>query len=249
MEWRMSDRNFEMIEPDVLKVLGYEKGPNKAEFEGKTYYRFMDFFYTCTPYLDELTALEVNHLCRARARYPDLISQTNVYVRELFKQVAVELAPRTFLEIGAGSHPIFYNHPQNCTGYIISDADPEVIQKLQNANNKCQIFSNSEYKLHVNNDHFELVMAVFVLHFPFYSNQLTELYRTMSPSGAMIANVYRRTIEAKNRLCTDIKEAGFKIQKIHDTKNLCIDHEYWIIGKDLKHLCNCAETLKRIGTV
>lgn len=245
----MSDHRFEMIEPEVLKVLGYEKGPDKAEYKGKTYYRFMDFFYTYTPYLDELTALEVSHLCRARASHPELISQTNIDVRELFRRVAVELSPRTFLEIGAGSHPIFYNEPQNREGFIISDADQEVIDKLGNENNKCQIFSSTEYELHFNNDHFELVMAIFVLHFPFYKEQLTELYRTMSPSGAMIANVYRRTIEAKERLRADMEEAGFKIHKVHDTKNLCRDHEYWIIGKDLNHLFNCGETLKRIDAV
>lgn len=245
----MSDRDFEMIEPNVLKVLGDEKGPSEAKFDGKIYYRFMDFFYTYTPNLDELSSDEVSHLCRARASHPNLINKTNVDVRELFKQIAIELSPRTFLEIGAGSHPIFYDQPENQARYVISDADPEVIQKLQNQNNKCQIFSSSEYKLHFDDDHFELVMAVFVLHFPFYPNQLTELYRTMSPAGAMIANVYRRTIEAKKRLSEDMKSAGFKIHIIHDTKNLCRDHEYWILGKDLNHLHNCADTLQRISAV
>ncbi|WP_064118909.1 methyltransferase domain-containing protein [Pseudomonas fluorescens] len=245
----MSDHRFEMIEPEVLKVLGDKKGPDKAEHEGKTYYRFMDFFYTYTPYLDELTAVEVSDLCRARANHPELISQTNIDVRNLFKRVAVELSPKTFLEIGAGSHPIFYDEPQNSTDFIISDADQDVIDRLENQQNKCQLFSNTQYKLHFNDNHFELVMAVFVLHFPFYKEQLIELYRTMSPHGAMIANVYRRTIEAKERLHADMEEAGFKIYKIHDTKELCRDHEYWIIGKDLNHLYNCGEVLMRVDAV
>ncbi|MCK9779836.1 class I SAM-dependent methyltransferase [Pseudomonas syringae] len=244
----MNNRTFEMVEPNVLKVLGAEKGPGETEYEGKTYYRFMDFFYTYTPFLDELSADEVNNLCRARAKFPDLISQTNIDVRKLFKQIAVELAPKTFLEIGAGSHPIFQSQPQNCTKYIISDADPEVIEKLRSFGNACQIFSSSECKLHFDDGHFELVMAVFVLHFPFYKNQLAELYRVMSPSGAMIANVYRRTMEAKNQLSSDIENAGFKIHKVHDYKKLCKDHEYWIVGKDLKFLHSCARTLNRIDT-
>lgn len=245
----MSSRIFEMVEPDVLKVVGNDKGPDEAEHDGKTYYRFMDFFYTYTPFLDELDADGVNNLCRARARFPGLISQTNIDVRKLFKQIAVELAPKTFLEIGAGSHPIFHNQPQNCAGYIISDADPEVIEKLRGWGNECQIFSNSECELYFDDGHFELVMAVFVLHFPFYKNQLAELYRTMSPFGVMIANVYRRTVEAKGKLCADIESAGFKVHKVHDSKELCRDHEYWIVGKDLNCLYNCAKTLERIDTV
>lgn len=245
----MSDRDFEMIEPDVLKVKGNDKGPEETEFLGKTYYRFMDFFYTYTPYLDELNPVDVSHLCRARASFPDLISQANKDVRELFRQVAKELKPKTFLEIGAGLNPIFYDQPENCTGYVISDADPEVIQKLCNEKNNCHVFSNSYYTLPFDDDHFDLVMAVFVLHFPFYPNQLTELYRTISPLGAMVANVYRRTIEAKIKLSEDIEKAGFKIQKIHDTKKLCKDHEYWILGKNPTHLYNCAKTLERISTI
>lgn len=245
----MVERYFEVIEPNVLKVVGDEKGPDETTHNGKKYYRFMDFFYTYTPFLDELEAVDVSHLCRARAKFPNLISQTNTDVRELFRRVAVELAPKTFLEIGAGFHPIFNKSKQDCAGYVISDADPEVIEKFSHLNYICQVFSSESCELEFGDGHFELVMAVFVLHFPFYENQLAELYRAMSPSGAMIANVYRRTVEAKNRLSVDMEAAGFKVHKVIDQKKLCKDHEYWVIGKELNILYNCAETLKRIDTV
>ncbi|MBO0368516.1 hypothetical protein GIB23_15625 [Pseudomonas putida] len=245
----MSDYMFKMIEPGVLKFFGSAKGPDCTVFRGREYFRFMDFFYTHTPYLDELDADDVSHLCRARAKYPELISEANTSVRELFKKVALELSPKTFLEIGAGSHPIFGNEVQARVDYVISDADPEVVQKFHGQGIQCQVFSNAEPALNYPDNHFELVMAVFVLHFPFYTEQITELHRTMSMSGAMIANVYRRTSSARDKLLADLKREGLKVHRVQDAKGLCKEHEHWIIGKDLDYLKHCGNILTRLDTV
>lgn len=242
----MCEFEFEMIEPGVLKIKNNMKGPKETEHEGIKYFRFMDFFYTRTEDLDQLSPDEVSNLCRARARFPTLISQPNIEVRSLFKALALEIGPSSLLEIGAGLNPLFAGTTTMGMHYVLSDADQEVVKSHSNTDTECYIFSDAACVLPHQEGHFEMVIAVFVLHFPFYKTQLIELYRTLNKTGVIIANVYRRSDNARIQLTSDIESSGFKILKVKDTKHLCLNHEYWILGKSEAQMKICASTLKKI---
>ena len=242
----MSEFEFEMIEPGVLKVKNSIKGPKETEHEGNKYFRFMDVFYTRTQDLDQLSPEEVSNLCRARARFPDLISQPNIEVRSLFKALAMEINPTRLLEIGAGRNPVFAGTASNNMHYVISDADHEVVKSHTSTETECYIFSETACILPCQEGHFEMVIAVFVLHFPFYKAQLSELYRTLNNTGVIVANVYRRSTNARLQLASDIENSGFKILVVKDTKDLCLNHEYWILGKSEAQMRACATTLEKL---
>lgn len=242
----MSETDFKMIEPGVLKFIKNEKGPSETEFKGTKYFRFMDYFYTRTKHLDQLNPIEVSNLCRARAQFPELISKPNVEVRTLFKSLALKIGPTSLLEIGAGLNPVFATSATNGMHYVLSDADLEVVKSHSSSDTDCYIFSDTACELPYQEEYFEMVIAVFVLHFPFYKVQLRELSRTLKPTGVIVANVYRRSSEARKQLASDIEDSGFKILRVQDTKDLCLDHEYWILGKSEAQMESCASTLKQL---
>ena len=159
----MCESEFEMVEPGVLKVRNNIKGPKETEYKGIKYFRFMDFFYTRTDDLDQLSPEEVSNLCRARARFPDLISQPNIEVRSLFKALAMEIGPSSLLEIGAGLNPVFAGTATTGMHYVLSDADQEVVQTHSSTETECYIFSDAACILPCQEGHFEMVIAVFVL--------------------------------------------------------------------------------------
>src|SRR3990167_1114184 len=196
----MNESEFEMVAPGVLKIIKNEKGPSETEYKGTKYFRFMDYFYIQTKHLDELTPEEVSNLCRARAKFPDLISQINIEVRSLFKALALEICPSSLLEIGAGRNPVFAATATKDMHYVLSDADREVVEYHSNTDTKCYIFSDAACALPCQEGYFEMIIAVFVLHFPFYEIQLRELYRSLKPSGVIVANVYRRSSEARIKI-------------------------------------------------
>lgn len=242
----MCESEFEMVEPGVLKVKNNTKGPKETVHKGIKYFRFMDFFYTRTEDLEQLSPDEVSNLCRARAKFPDLISQPNIEVRSLFKALALEISPSSLLEIGAGLNPVFAGTVTTGMHYVLSDADKEVVQTHSSTETECYIFSDAACILPCREGHFEMVIAVFVLHFPFYKAQLVELHRTLNDTGVIVANVYRRSSSARTQLASDIESSGFKILIIKDTKDLCLNHEYWILGKNEAQMENCASTLKKL---
>jgi SAM-dependent methyltransferase len=242
----MNENFLEEVETGVLKIKGDNPGPEEVEYKGTIYYRFMDFFYVTNKNLDELEPEQVSNLCRARVKYPDSISVVNEDVRKVFKALAQALKPSSLLEIGAGRNPIFAPNEHKPDCYILADADSEVVTYHANLSIDCYEFSQNICELPYFDDFFEMVIAVFVLHFPFAINQLLEINRRLKVSGVIIANVYRRSSESREKLTQNMMDVGFKIIKIQDTDNLCRDHEYWILGKEHTSVQICASKLKDI---
>ena len=242
----MSVNLLEEIEVGVLKIKGDKPGPDKVEYNGRIYYRFMDFFYIQNCNLDELEPEQVNSLCRARAKYPNLISVVNRDVREVFKELAETIRPTSLLEIGVGRNPIFGNDGYKPDYYILADADAEIVMHYANSNGNCYKFSKDICEIPNFDNFFEMAIAIFVMHFPFHKSQLLEIRKRLKKSGIVVANVYRRDFSSRIKLTRDITDAGFKIMKVQDSNNLCRDHEYWILGNEDAHIQNCATKLEMI---
>jgi hypothetical protein len=242
----MKKKPLHEIEPGVLKLESKKPGPPSLSHDGTTYYRFMDFLYIQNRDFDDLAPEVVSNLCRARAKYPHLISVVNQDVRRIFRALVEILEPMSLLEIGSGKSPIFGIADCKIDQYILADADSEVVKHQINLNRNCYKFSDGICEIPSKDILFDMAIAIFVLHFPFYPNQIAELYKRMKKSGVFIANVYRRDSASRKKLTFDITNAGFEIIKVQDVDNLCREHEYWILGKEDKYIQNCALALKEI---
>lgn len=242
----MNEILLQEVEPGVLKLMTGEAGPDEITYKGTNYYRFMDFFYIQNKDFDDLAPEAVSNLCRARAKFPHLISDVNQDVRRIFKVLVQKINPTNLLEIGVGKNPIFGSTDAKPNQYILADADNEIVEFHKNSNNDCYNFSEQTCQIPSFDSFFDMAIAVFVLHFPFHINQIVEVYTRIKNSGVVIANVYRRDFASREKLTCDILSTGFKILKVQDSANLCRDHEYWILGKDDKDIQNCASILKNI---
>lgn len=212
-------------------------GEEEITYENQRFSRFMKRFYVCCA-TEELTPEEVSALCQERAKQPDAIGPANAQVRGIFRELILTINPHTFLEVGAGCNPILANDDPivSRVRYIKSDADINSADGLT-------VFSEKDCRLNYPSGHFELAAAVFVLHFNFYENQISELYRCLSADGAFVANIYRRTEGSRAALAENFTRNGFFIERLPDPYVACDNHEYWIFVKKEEMLGTYREKL------
>ncbi|MGU2752724.1 hypothetical protein [Pseudomonas aeruginosa] len=240
----MGHVEVEEISEGVYKLCCDDAGPESFEYNGFMLYRFMDKFYISNEHLDEMSRTEVNSLCRARARFPELITGVNKQVKEFFRSFVHAYSPRSILEIGAGRHPLFDTSPIGVE-YVLADADTDVKNGLDEKTDFKE-FSESSPKLIYEDGYFHLIIAIFVMQFPFCSPQIEELSRCLADDGVCIVNVYRRRPEARKDLINALTMAGLIVKVLPDPQNLCRDHEYWAIAKDSKKAEQCLSVLSSI---
>lgn len=219
----------EEISEGVFKLCCDDAGPESFEHNGIILYRFMDRFYVLNEHLDEMSRAQVNSLCRARARFPELITDVNLQVKEFFRIFVQAYRPRSILEIGAGRHPLFDPAPDG-VDYVLADADTDVKGGL-NDEAAFKEFSESSPRLAYKDGHFHLIVAIFVMQFPFCDLQVEEMSRCLAVDGVCIVNVYRRRPEARQALMDALLGAGLIVNVHPDPNRLCRAHEYWIIAK------------------
>lgn len=194
--------------------------------EGVTLHRFMDFFYiNCAA--DELDSSQVEALCRARSLNPSSFAGANSLVRKVFREFIEKSKSKNILEVGAGTNPII----PECElvgaqiNYVRSDADPV------NADEN-NVFSGTANVLNHPDGYFDFAAAVFVLHFKFYGEQISEIYRCLKQNGIFLANVYRRSEQSRMVLREEFECRDFELVILNDPSNLCQDHQYWVAGKN-----------------
>lgn len=199
----------------------------EVQHDGWILQRFMNIFYIYRD-ADALSPEEVEALCRARAEHPSSFAGgANGKVRQLFRRFIYSLRPSKLVEVGAGTNPIFSEAEAERAGifYVRSDADP------MNAKSE-NVFSGTRGSLPYPSEHFDLAMAIFVLHFKFYEVQIIELHRCLSQAGLFIANVYRRSSTSRSTLVEDFRRAGFSCLLMDDPHHLCHEHQYLLATKD-----------------
>jgi SAM-dependent methyltransferase len=234
-----SMENLKFIHNGVYE-LNNKAGPAILFYNGSPLHRFMDKFYiNCAA--DELDTLQVEALCRARALNPSSFSGVNSLVRKVFREFIKTTKPTNILEVGAGTNPLI----SECDlvdaqiNYVRSDADPI------NAEEK-NVFSGTSNILNYPGDYFDVTAAVFVLHFKFYDEQISEIYRCLKQNGVFLANVYRRSEQSRMALQDELRRRGFELVILDDPSNLCQNHQYWVAGKNRAGAEAAAKLLLRI---
>jgi len=232
---------WDIHEGNVLVWRSNDQGPEYIVHEGKTYHRFMDIFYVSEIEIDRLSLGEVISLCRARELNCDAITGTNEKVKRVFRSAIAQLSPGVLWEIGAGARPLFLGNEQFV--YLKSDAD---LESMSGQDGRKFCFSETESRVGVESGSVDVAVAVFVLQFTFYSEQIDEIIRCLSPGGIFLANVYRRTPTSRNRLKSQFLEKGLVLEVISDPKKLCRDHEYWVISKNVGSSRNAVNVIQAI---
>ncbi|MFK4204961.1 methyltransferase domain-containing protein [Acinetobacter junii] len=201
-----------------------EKGARHVELDNKQHSRFMDYFYIELP-SDELSEEQVFKLCQARVNERRCFDENsaNAKVKGLFNEFLKGHSQKSVLEVGAGTNPILTvaEAIQHSMMYKTSDADDN--------------YQGLSYHFNANtdlpNETFDIVIALFVLHFKFYEHQISQIFKHIKDDGIFLANVYNRTDNAREVLVTDFKEAGFHVELFRDPNNICRDHYYLFASK------------------
>ena len=224
--------SYTMFEERIPVWLGEGDPPKVKEFFGAPHYRFMNKFYVSNTELDRLSMDEVISLCRARDKYSASIGSPNDKVKAVFRSVTEGLSPRTVVEIGAGSRPL-YDGKATSFMYLLLDAD---FESLSECGGEKAEFSGDSSSVDAADGSIDLILAVFVFQFEVYESQVKEVSRILSKEGVLLANVYRRTQKSRLQLIDVFRRNGLTVRVEADPQNLCRDHEYWIVSK-----CEAAE--------
>ena len=205
--------------------------PQEVSINGTKYYRIMDFIYIPGPSY-ELTNSQVQVVSMLRDKYdPQVaIEGTNRAVRRLFRELVLALEPKSVLELGPGLAPL-YSEKEAFFTYNLLDVRRDTVNRLRHRGLPCQLLSlKRTIKLRPGSQ--ELVVALFVLHFPFHEWEAKAIESVLSCGGVFVANVYRRGPDARRALKTTFSKAGLEVEEFLTQRHLCREHRYWVMSRD-----------------
>lgn len=209
--------------------------------DGIKHYRIMDFFFTELP-ADELNLEQVLAICHERAKDKRCSSGANEKVKSLFSSFLENDQIKNILEVGAGDSPILGAQDiqqRKISDYVISDAD-NIYQCVT------VVFGESNALTRYPPEHFDLVIALFVLHFKFYPSQITQIYEHLKSNGIFLANIYNRSDESRAKLIQDFRDVGFFVELMADPKPWCKDHFYLFAAKEKDSLILHMQRLSKL---
>lgn len=190
-------------------------GPPLVSLGGEMYFRFMNFIYLPQP-PESLTAEQVKKICDVRLEYFDELvnyqlnsSVVNTITDCVSAKYSNSVLSLKALDFGCGSglsSQMLLNHMPNLDliGVDISEKAISCCQE-QHKNIKVKLTAIGK-SLPFEIAAFDLIFAVFVMHFNIDMQTLGELRRVLRPSGLFVFNVYQRDIDG---LVAQLEEAGF----------------------------------------
>ncbi len=195
------------------KFTGDMVGSPVVRIDKNVYYRFMNYIYLPQP-PESLNIEQVKKICDLRLEYFDELvdCELNKYVVTAIAdcvkaKFAGAAPPMKGLDFGCGS---------GLSTQLLLDCLPEL--DLMGVDISDKAVSSSKEKgvkalLTLPREHlpfedkiFDVIFAVFVMHFNIDINTLLELRRTLRTSGLFVFNVYQRDIDG---VTEQLEEAGF----------------------------------------
>lgn len=214
----------------VRKSWTLETGTAEAttRIGGKVYERFMDQIYVPAA-LDELDASQIQVLNRLRRDLmrDDNARRTNTAVKRMFAELVDAFDPGRMVEWGCGYESLAsYTRAKE---FLATDIDPEVVS--YQASRGIQCVSRDILVKSAEPRTIDLIAAVFVFHFNISHADIGCMFDLLDPNGVIVANVYKRSAPARERLAKAFISHDFVVSRHDDPKRLCSNHEYWIISK------------------
>jgi SAM-dependent methyltransferase len=188
-------------------------GPPMACLGNELYFRFMNFIYLPQP-PESLTTEQVKKICDVRLEYFDKLVNyqlNSTVVDTITDCVAAKhshpLPSLKALDFGCGSglsSQMLLNRMPNLD-LIGIDISEKAISRCQEQRIKAKLTELGE-SLPFDPAEFDIVFAVFVMHFNIDMPTLRELCRVLRPAGLFVFNVYQRDTIG---LTEQLEEAGF----------------------------------------
>lgn len=188
-------------------------GPPMVYIGNELYFRFMNFIYLPQP-LESLTTEQVKKICDVRLEHiNELVNhQLNSEIVDTITDCVIAkngypLPSLKALDFGCGSglscHMLLSRMPNlDLSGVDISE---KAITRCLEQDIKAKL-TELRGKIPFDTAEFDIIFAVFVMHFHIDMPTLHELCRVLRPSGLFVFNVYQRDIVG---LTEQLKEAGF----------------------------------------
>jgi ubiquinone/menaquinone biosynthesis C-methylase UbiE len=193
-----------------------------VSINGEVYFRFMNFIYLPQP-PESLTAEQIKKICDVRLEYFDKLVnyQLNSSVVDSIANcvVAKHTTPLPCLKAldfgcgsGLSSQMLLERLPNlDLVGVDISEKAISCCRE-QYENIAAKLTSAGE-PLPFETATFNVIFAVFVMHFKIDIQTLRELRRVLKPAGLFVFNVYQRDIDG---LAAQLEEVGFCSIDVYD---------------------------------
>ena len=188
-------------------------GPPVVSIGNDVFFRFMNYIFLPQP-PESLTTEQVKRICDVRLRYFDELvnHQLNASVVDSITNCveanqSIPVTSLKALDFGCGSglsSQMLLNRMPNLD-LIGVDISENAISLCQEQSISARLIALEE-SMPFGTAEFDLVFAVFVMHFNVDLQTLAELYRVLKPSGLFVFNVYQRDIDG---LKAQLEEVGF----------------------------------------
>jgi 2-polyprenyl-3-methyl-5-hydroxy-6-metoxy-1,4-benzoquinol methylase len=204
-----TDFNEDVVRPPVTRI-----GEN-------IYYRFMNFLYLPQP-PESLSSDKVIEICDLRLKYlkelvnyehnSHIVAAIADYVTSILPNVNSNVNKMKALDFGCGSglssKLILEHFPYlDMVGVDISE---KAVQR-SNEQDLTAILTYPNELLPFEAASFDLIFAIFVMHFSIDMATLAELCRILRPSGKFVFNLYQRDIDGVEQ---QLIEAGFSTVEV-----------------------------------
>src|SRR2546421_2589403 len=216
-----TDFKKEVVRPPVVMI-----GEN-------IYYRFMHFLYLPQP-PESLSPEKVIEICDLRLEYLNklvnyehnshIVAAIANYVISIFPNINSNANKVRTLDFGCGSglssQLILKHLPNlNMVGVDIS----EKAMRRSNEQDLTAILTYPEKPLPFETESFDLIFAIFVMHFSIDMATLAELSRVLRSSGKFVFNLYQRDFDGVEQ---QLIEAGFRtVEVVNDLGETGTNHK------------------------
>lgn len=190
-----------------------EVGPQIVRIGEMVYYRFMDFIYLPQP-PESLSTEQIIEICDLRLEYMDHLVVSTLNERIVAEAVSrakancdFSTSPVQALDFGCGSglSSLLLQKYWSKLSIIGVDISKKAVACSHEQHldarliepDRCLPFANAS---------FDVIFAIFVMHFNVGVATLAELRRVLRPSGAFVFNVYQRDIDG---VVAQLQDAGF----------------------------------------
>lgn len=203
------------------------KGPGQARGSEQ---RFMDVISVPQP-TEELSVRQIREVNRLRRTLlddtasPELL--TNQRIKRAIASAAGNVGVKTVLDWGCGYHCL---RPFIDPGveFVGVDIDPDVVAHNRAAGIDCR--HPSEFAKGQPDQAFDAILSVFVFHFKLPANHIDTMVRLIGQDGFILANVYRRSAESRQKLRGAFLDRGVEVRTTPDPTESAAGNEFWFIA-------------------
>jgi SAM-dependent methyltransferase len=89
----------------------------------------------------------------------------------------------------------------------------------------------------------DVIVSAFVFHFRLSRLHISTMRRILTPTGIILANVYRRSPSSRRKLASRFEREGFKVSRVPDVARVCADHEFWCLTRSARSNPSVADTV------